>query len=49
MLRALVRKSFRTPFDLTLREALGRLFPLFRRGVMRGMPVVQANNKKEAQ
>ena len=48
-MRAVVRKSFRTPFHLVLREALGRLFPLFRRGVMRGMPVVQANNKKEAQ
>ncbi|MCP1475086.1 hypothetical protein ABIA54_000822 [Pseudomonas sp. EB276 TE3739] len=49
MLRALVRKSFRTPFDRALREALVRLFPAFRQGEMRGMPVVQANNKKEAQ
>jgi hypothetical protein len=29
--------------------ALGRLFQRFFKGEMRSMPVVQANNKKEAQ
>ncbi len=44
-----VRKSFRRVRRSGPSKALARLFQIAGKGEMRPMPVVQVNNKKEAQ